>query len=189
MKSYRNIILQGLAAIFLMVGISVNCLSHAAPPSENDEGRRAASDDACLPVTPSVRRFLEKFIFPGPTSVPVWASERIAGKDGLLPELDHISGRSEIKALTDPDDTETCRELNSRFTEDLSAKWKPLDRGGETWYRYDIGYLKAGEFIFVVMKPTEPPQPDNPNLVMVTTARAKIIVLDSSLNQIKSWLG
>jgi len=132
---------------------------------------------------------LEQFIFPAPTSVPVWASERVAGKDGLLPELDRISGRSEIKALADPDDTETCRKLNSMFAEDLSVKWKPVDKAGETWYRYDIGYFKADEFIFVVMKPTEPPQPDDPNLVTVTTAGSRIIVLDESLNEIKSWRG
>lgn len=174
----------GTAFLLVIFYLGIYHPSHAATPENN--GNERASERTCLPKEPEARSVLEKFIFPGPDKIPAWACERRAGKR-ILPELDVISSRSQIQALTDPDDTDVCRTLNSKYSEELSDKWATPAGSDETWYAYDIGYFKADEFYFVVMTPTELPQPDDPNLVHVTTAMQRIDIFDSSLNRIRKY--
>lgn len=181
MKIYK---IYGIAFAALILSLGNSPAAYATPPADN--GNEMASERTCLPKEPEARSVLEKFIFPGPDKIPAWASERRAGKR-ILPELDVISGRSQIQALADPDDTDVCRTLNSRYSEELSEKWAGPEGSDETWYAYDIGYFKADEFYFVVMTPTELPQPDDPNLVHVTTAKQRIDIFDSSLNRIRNY--
>lgn len=177
--------IYAIASALLIFNTGMDLVAHAAPPPKNEN--EASSESTCPPKEPEARSVLETFIFPGPNKTPAWASERLAGKGNTLPELGDISSRSQIQALTDPEDSETCSILNTRYSEELSDKWATPAGSDETWYAYDIGYFKADEFYFVVMTPTKPPQPNDPNLVTVTTARKMIDVLDISLNPIRSY--
>lgn len=146
-----------------------------------DEGTQHV---ACPADVAKARERLEGFIFPHPDYVPRWADEE---RGRTIPELAEISGRSQIRLLTDPGHTEVCEHFNQRYAEGLSLRYEDVDRPDPA-YVYDFVYYEVGPFYIAVRVYAPIPQPDDPDMISARTGYGFIHVYDRELNLVEGYL-
>ena len=135
-----------------------------------------------------LRAKLEKFVFPKPDVIPIWAQ---ALKDtDPIPQMWEIKGRHDIQVLADPQDTAACTALNQQLQDYSAKKTTTTNSDGKTYvdYTYEIAYYKAVDLYFAVIVHAPLRQPDDPNMIAARfTAFDVFIIYDENMNKINGY--
>lgn len=145
-------------ALFLFSGTDNNFENHL-------NEKFIAVSDPCWPEVDRALTIMETFI-----THPNWASERIStGTNGL--------STSQIQLLTDSQFSQTCQDLNTRYSQTISKKSGPNNDP-----TYDFVYYKAGNFYFAIIVPAPPSDPDE-----VVVGLSFLSIFDSNLNRLAGY--
>lgn len=122
------------------------------------------SSNVCPSDNDLTRGNVERFI-----SHPDWSDNRTAtGTSGL--------SLSQLKVLTDSQNSSTCQYFNSEFADTINESW------ADNSPAYHIVYYKAGGFYFVSIVVAQCSDPE-----YVSVGLSYLIVFDTSLNEIKGY--
>jgi hypothetical protein len=148
------------------IGISLFLFSGANNiPTDYMSEKYIVDSDPCWPEIDRARTIIETFI-----THPNWASERIStGTNGL--------DTSQIQLLTDSQFTQTCQDLNTRYSQTISKT-----SGANNDRTYDFVYYKAGNFYFAVIVLAPPSDPDE-----IVVGLSYISVFDNNLNRLAGY--
>lgn len=106
-----------------------------------------------------------------------------------IPERISKAIQGDVRALDRPQDESICRRLNRRQARDYLYEYWDADQLGEErrYPRYEVGYFRSGDYFFVAVTQTPPPQPENLGRMRVVTGYDQLIVYDRKLEKIIGW--